>query len=441
MEKCLHHFFKQYHIDASATFLVALSGGADSMTLLHLLTTAGIPTLALHCNFQLRGDESDADQAFVTLYCQQHDVPLHIRKFETTHYAQQHGISIEMAARDLRYEWFKHMLHELQADYLVVGHHADDQAETILINLCRGTALKGLAGIQPINESIIRPLLSYSRDEIMQYIHRHHIPYRNDSTNATDAYIRNKIRHQVIPILKEINPSLLNTITHNCQVLSDMNKVLDHAIEQQIEICCTKHQDQIWIDIDKVMALPAPSVFLFSLLHPFGFSKQQIEDIFYSATTESGRYFYSATHTLVRERTNWQLFQTRDQSFHYSIETTGTFHFPGFTLRIEKYDRCSSPAMNSDPNIAFLDANQVVFPLSIRNCQIGDYFYPISQKSFRKKISDFFKDLKFTEYQKQTTPILTNGKDILWVMGHRIDNRFKLTAQTCQILVCHFQIT
>lgn len=438
MENCLSIFFKKYDIDTSATFLVALSGGADSMALLDLCRQASLNIIALHCNFHLRAAESDEDQNFVTSYCRTHHISLHVAEFDTLEYVKIHNVSIEMAARELRYAWFKEMQHKLHASYLVVGHHADDLAETILINWCRGTALKGLIGIQPVNNSIIRPLLTFSRKDIMEYIAKYKIPYRDDSTNATDAYIRNKIRHQVIPILKEINPSLLDTVGHNSQILSDINKIYDAALQEQLHTCCIEKSGILSIAIAKVTAMPAPFTLLFTLLKPYGFSKGQIDDILHSARSESGRYFYSPSHTLVRERNDWQLYPTLKDPFNYRIESTGTFQYPDFTLSIETAPVSKFREIEITPNIALLDADRVLFPLIVRPWRIGDYFYPMAKTSFRKKVSDFYKDLKFTEYKKQTTPLLSDGQAILWIMGERIDDRFKITEESRTILLIRF---
>ncbi|MGL5681479.1 MAG: tRNA lysidine(34) synthetase TilS [Marinifilaceae bacterium] len=435
MRHALTHFFKQHQINAdNATFLVALSGGADSMTLLHLLHHVGVKVIALHCNFHLRGEESNEDEQFVWEYCQQNNIPIHITSFETNDYAQRHGLSIEMAARELRYNWFREKLKELQADYIVVGHHADDQVETILINLCRGTGIKGLTGMQPINGKIIRPLLHHTQEQVMNYIDTHNIPYRFDSSNDSDAYVRNKIRHQVLPVLKKINPSLQETIRSNSYVLEETFALAMQALASERERCVETDDNQIHIPIAKVMECVAPFSLLYDVLTPLGFSKGQIEDILESAGAESGRQFYSPTHMLIRERDQWHAYPILETPDERHINQPGTYYYSGFFLKFSYLPASELWGMDTNPSIAYIDTSLLNSTLILRTWQQGDFFYPIAQKTFRKKVSDFYKDKKFSEYQKRTNPILLSEDKIVWIVGQRLDDRFKLTAKTKRIL-------
>ena len=243
IKKAITDFLNRYRIPQDAGFIIAVSGGADSITLLHAFKYLNLKILALHCNFGLRGKESDMDEQFVKRFCDTYGIALSVKKFNTTAYAKEKGISIEMAARELRYNWFEDMKVSKKMDYIVVGHHADDLAETFFINICRGTGIKGLTGIKPVHGDILRPLLSFPRTDILKYIEDHQLGYRTDSTNNSMDYVRNRIRHQVIPVFKDINPGFRETMEENCEILKETEAIFRYGIQQLQQQVTTREED------------------------------------------------------------------------------------------------------------------------------------------------------------------------------------------------------
>ncbi|HAP17691.1 MAG TPA: tRNA lysidine(34) synthetase TilS, partial [Butyricimonas virosa] len=254
----IKQFLKEHEIDEKAGFIIAVSGGADSITLLHAFKYLNLRIHALHCNFNLRGKESNMDEQFVKRFCETYGIPMSVKRFDTQEYAKKKGISIEMAARELRYDWFEEMRQKKKMDYIVVGHHANDLAETLFINICRGTGIKGLTGIRPVKDRILRPLLSRSREEIIAYIEQNQLGYRTDSTNNSLDYVRNKIRHMIIPVCKDINPSFLNTVRENCNTLKEVEQIYRYGIDRLKEEVISEENGETLIDIQKTLAAPAP---------------------------------------------------------------------------------------------------------------------------------------------------------------------------------------
>lgn len=436
IQDIVNHFLEQHQISRKSSFLVTVSGGADSISLLHAFKHLGLKIWALHCNFSLRGKESDQDEEFVKQFCEHHNIPHSEKRFDTTTYAQQHGISIEMAARELRYSWFREMKNEKKMDYIAVAHHADDVAETVLINLCRGTGIKGLTGIQPIQGDILRPLLCCSRTDILAYIHHHHLEYRTDSSNNTLDYIRNKIRHSVIPVFKEINPSFLNTISENCGHLKETEQIFQYGIRQLRSQILSSKEEELWIDIQKTLSCPAPFTFLYETLKPFGFNKDQIRNILNTHSSVSGKQFVSEQYILTKERTSWQLYPKASLStVNTLIDAPGKYTIGNQTFSFTLIPMHSEFKIPTDFQTVCLDADTLTFPLIIRNWQTGDYFYPLGMKKNKKKLSDYFTNQKFNAKQKQDCLLLISEGQIAWVIGHRLDERFKITSLTKNILM------
>ena len=401
IQETIKNFLQQHHISRDAGFILAVSGGADSICMLHAFKYLNLKILVLHCNFSLRGKESDMDEQFVKRFCDSYGIAHSVKKFDTLKYARENGLSVEMAARELRYTWFREMKEKKKMDYIVVAHHADDVAETVLINLCRGTGIKGLTGIKSINGDILRPLLPCSRTDILKYIEDHQLGFRTDSTNNSLDYVRNKIRHQIIPVLKEINPSFLDTMTENCETLKET----------------------------------APYTFLYETLKPFGFNKVQIRDILNTHTAIPGKQFIAGHHTLERGRIFWRLYDNSKCSRTIvSIPTTGIYTIGKLKVEFTLFPRTEEFVIPQQPDIACLDADKLQFPLLIRNWQAGDYFCPIGMKKSKKKLSDFFRDQKFSSKQKQECLLLLSDEKIAWIIGNRPDDRFKITSFTSNIL-------
>ena len=310
IKQAITDFLNKYGISPDAGFIIAVSGGADSISLLHAFKYLNLKILALHCNFGLRGKESDMDEQFVKRFCDTYGIALSVKKFDTTSFAKEKGISIEMAARELRYNWFAEMKVRKKMDYIVVGHHADDLAETFFINICRGTGIKGLTGIKPVNGDILRPLLSLPRTDILKYIEDNRLGYRTDSTNNSMDYVRNRIRHQVIPVFKEINPGFRETMEENCEVLKETEAIFRYGIQQLQQQVMTHKEDELLIDIEKTLSTPAPYTLLYEMLRPLGFNKTQIRDILNTRNATPGKQFIAEKYILTKGRRYWRLFNT-----------------------------------------------------------------------------------------------------------------------------------
>ena len=329
----------------------------------------------------------------------------------------------------------KEMKEKKKMDYIVVAHHADDVAETVLINLCRGTGIKGLTGIKSINGDILRPLLPCSRTDILKYIEDHQLGFRTDSTNNSLDYVRNKIRHQIIPVLKEINPSFLDTMTENCETLKETEEIFQYGIHRFQEEILDCEEDELLIHISKTLATPAPYTFLYETLKPFGFNKVQIRDILNTHTAIPGKQFIAGHHTLERGRIFWRLYDNSKCSRTIvSIPTTGIYTIGKLKVEFTLFPRTEEFVIPQQPDIACLDADKLQFPLLIRNWQAGDYFCPIGMKKSKKKLSDFFRDQKFSSKQKQECLLLLSDEKIAWIIGNRPDDRFKITSFTSNIL-------
>lgn len=435
IQETIERFLARHDIPRNAGFILAVSGGADSISLLHAFKYLNLRILALHCNFSLRGKESDMDEQFVKRFCDSYGIDHSVKKFNTLAYAREKSLSIEMAARELRYDWFREMKKKKKMDYIVVAHHADDVAETLLINLCRGTGIKGLTGIKPVNGDILRPLLECSRADILRYIEAHQLGFRTDSTNNSLDYLRNKIRHQVIPVLKEINPSFLDTMTENCTALKETEQIFNYGIRQLQEEILDCEEDEILIHIAKTLSSPAPYTFLYETLKPFGFNKAQVRDILNTHSSTPGKQFRAGRHILVKGRTCWRLYEAcQEQCPPLYIPDCGQYTMGNHILEVSRFLRTEDFEIPKDPSIACLDADKVKFPLCVRHWQAGDYFCPLGMKKSKKKLSDFFTDQKFSAKQKKECLLLLSDDKVAWIVGYRPDDRFKITSFTQRII-------
>ncbi len=435
MQETIKQFLKEHEINANAGFIIAVSGGADSIALLHAFKYLNLKIYALHCNFNLRGKESNMDEQFVKRFCENYGIPMSVKQFDTQGYARKKGISIEMAARELRYAWFEEMRKKKKMDYIVVGHHADDLAETLFINICRGTGIKGLTGMRSVNGCILRPLLSRSREEIIAYIEQNQLGYRTDSTNNSLDYVRNKIRHMIIPVFKEINPSFLHTIQENCNVLKEVEQIYKFGIKHLIQEVSHEENGEILIDIEKTLATPAPFTLLFEILRPYGFSASQIENILDSHEAIAGKQFEAGEYLLTKGRKYWRLFNILEsENAPTLLADSGDYQVNHLSFHLEEHNIDDNFIIPHDSNIGCFDLDKITYPLVLRHWSIGDWFCPFGMKRSKKKLSDFFTDLKFSAKQKKECLILQSGKDIIWVVGHRIDDRYKVSPATKRVL-------
>lgn len=397
--------------------LVALSGGTDSVALLRVLLQLGYHCEAAHCNFHLRGDESDRDELFVRRLCDELHVELHVTHFATEDYAQAKGLSIEMAARELRYNWFEELRVSVGADVIAVAHHLDDSVETFLLNLSRGTGINGLKGIPIKNGYIVRPLLEVSREEIKNYLGLLRQDYVTDSTNLEDVYMRNKIRLDIIPLFRLINPSFCESVADTSKRLAEVAAVYQQAMAESIRRVCVS---SLAVDIAKLTHEISPSCVLYEWLSPYGFNAAQIQDILRSLDGESGRLFYAKDWQLLRDRKLLLLRKKGEEK-------------PMPSLIIERVHKDSAYQIVKNCQIACIDADKVKSPLLLRKWKSGDIFIPYGMKG-SKKVRDYLRDRKFTLYEKEDQLVVECNGKIVWLVNERVDQRFAVTDETHEVL-------
>lgn len=423
--------FKNYLSDllpspAEKKFLIACSGGVDSMVLVHLMDRLEYKIALVHCNFQLRGKESDRDEMFVVGTANKMGIPVYSDTFETEKFAKKHRMSVQLAARNLRYTRFSELLEKFDYDYLVTAHHLDDDLETFLINLSRGTGLKGLTGIPKKNNKIIRPLLHFSKEEIISYARKENILWREDSSNDTDDYVRNNLRHHVIPSLKESNIGFLKNYATTRSHLQAAQRLLEDYATLVQRLVIEEKDDSLHFDLIKLQGLPNYKDLLFLLLSDFGFTSWP--DIQKLVSAETGKRVFSSSHRLLKNRGTLILSQiTTSSDFSYEVSKDG-IKTP-INLTITEVDFID----DAGADIIFADEEKLHFPLVLRRWQEGDVFYPFGMQG-KKKLSKFFKDEKYSQLDKERQWLLCNGNDILWVVGKRMDERFKITEETRTIL-------
>ena len=438
LEKVREFINKENLIQNNTKVIVGLSGGMDSMVLLDILTLLGYSCMAAHCNFHLRGEESTRDENFVKKWCKSIDIPYTSINFDTKQYAADRKISIEMAARELRYSWFETIRKHHQANYIAVAHHKDDSVETVLLNLIRGTGIKGLTGISPKNGHVIRPLLCISRSEVESYISERGIPYVTDSTNNEDLYLRNAIRLNVIPQLETLNPSVKDTIYRTSKNVKEAEKIYSDTIEKTIKKVFNDNK----IDINELRKAASPLSVLFELLTPYNFTPSTIEDISESIDSISGKVFFSDNisdfdkkkYRLIKDRNFFILDTVKgvyNENESYLIEEgTTEINFP---IQLKIRELISSDEIKYNRHFLYIDAEKVKYPFSLRRWKAGDWFIPFGMKG-RKKLSDYFTDRKFSLRDKDDAWILTSGDDIVWIVSERNDDRFKITENTKTII-------
>lgn len=438
LHKVQKYIHKLINLNDYTKIIVGVSGGPDSVALLHILNKLGYECIAAHCNFHLRMAESKRDELFVRNLCNTLKVKLECVDFDTKKYAKDNKLSIEMAARQLRYEWFEKIRSDNNAEAIATGHHADDNAETMLLNLIRGTGIKGLSGIPPINGKIIRPLLTCTREEILKYLHDNSLTYITDSTNLQNDFSRNKIRNQVIPILKEINPSVQHTFSKSIFRFRELNSFYEQCIEEKIADVVYKSEDQTLINIEKLCSNSSPALILYEILYPMGFHPDVIEKVFQNLQNESGKLFNSHNYRLLKDRNYLIITANKDKSILvYNISHYEDTVFIPFKMKIERFERDKIQSLKTDKNTIFVDADKIKFPLTIRNWQKGDVFFPFGMKG-KKKLSDFFTDEKLSRNEKENIEVLISENEIIWIIGYRADDRFKVTEKTQNVI--RFQI-
>lgn len=406
-------------------FLLAVSGGMDSMVLMHCFKKLNLNFEVAHFNYQLRGEESDGDEKLVRDNCKNQNTTFHFNTTDTNSWCEERGLSIQEGARELRYNWFLELMEKEKFDFIITAHHANDTIETFFINLLRGAGIKGLSGIPQKNNQIIRPLLKVKRTDIENFAQLKNIEYRDDSSNSSLKYKRNFIRHKIIPELLTLDSNADNSILQSMDLLHQTNEYLEKKIEEDLGKITTIHGDQIIIKIEEELS----QIVLYHALKKQGFNSSQVNNIFQNRKV--GSKFYSKSHQLVIDRNQLIINKiTSDTAQEFFIKETGTYTTP-FKINISK--EAIPLSLETSQNIALLDADKLEFPLTIRKWQEGDWFIPLGMEG-KKKLSDYFIDNKFSRFEKEQIWVLVCKDEIAWIIGNRIDNRFKITKQSKNVI-------
>jgi tRNA(Ile)-lysidine synthase len=413
--------------------LLAVSGGIDSVVMLHLFARTSFSFAVAHCNFGLRGEESDADEAFVKKLAKKYKVPVYSEQFETEAFAGREKISIQMAARVLRYEWFGKLLRVVGYTYVATAHHLNDTLETVLLNLTRGTGIAGLHGIQPKNGRVIRPMGFADKEALYDFVVENQLAWREDSSNESNKYQRNLVRNEVVPLLKQINPHLEETMSHTVERIAAVERVFAARIEALRREVFRAENGIGFIDTEKLRQEPELVIELYELLKPYHFNYSQAADIGYALDAEPGKRFNSPTHTLVKDRAQLVITPKSLAAYASGKLDRDQSRFENEVLKLEA-QTLPAPGYRipGSPRIAALDLQTLQFPLRLRRWKEGDWFCPLGMTS-KKKISDFLIDEKIPLNLKERVWVLLSGDSIVWVIGYRIDNRFKITDKTEQV--------
>lgn len=431
---------EQKLFDKNDRVLVALSGGVDSVVLATLMLRSGYTFSVAHCNFHLRGEESNRDERFVRSWAEKNKIKLFVSEFDTYEYMQQKGISLEMAARELRYSMFNNLMTAQGFSLLATAHHADDSAETFFINLLRGTGIAGLHGILPKHDNIVRPLLFATRKDIFDFAKANNIPFVEDSTNEDIQFLRNKIRHRLFPLLKDLCPNFDTVIKKDIDRLRETEIVFRSVIERLRADIIEKESNICKINIDRLKKLHPIRILLYELLSEYGFNETDSNNVLASLDKESGKQFFSKTHRLLKDRN--YLFITplnadQHQERYLLNESQNMVNYP-MHLIIETLEDLTFVNISKDRNIAMFDKDMLQFPLVLRHWKQGDAFVPFGMRK-SKKLSDFFTSEKYSLIEKQQQWLLCSGNDIIWIVGRRTDNRYRISEKTKTILRIEIQ--
>jgi tRNA(Ile)-lysidine synthase len=435
MIKDFREYIAENHLaNDSDNILLAVSGGIDSMVMASLFLEAGYKTGIAHCNFSLRGKESDKDEELVSRFASIHNIPFYTTKFDTTDYARLKGISIQMAARELRYEWFKKIMAENNYDHLAIAHNLNDNIETLLINLTRGTGITGLTGMKPASEKIIRPLLFATREEIEKYCIDHNIEYREDRSNAETKYTRNKIRHKIIPVLQEINPSILHTLAETSGRMSDINEIVKSFISGIKDKICTIEGNNILFDMEQLRLYANNRSIIFELFKIYGIGNENLHDLINVINGQTGCQIFTGSHRILNNRKELIVAPAENEVItDYVVNNIEGFKTIPQIEKASIIDKDENFIISADSSIACIDSESISFPFRIRMWREGDVFQPLGMKH-HKKLSDYFIDRKYSLIEKESKMVLESLGQIVWIIGDRLDDRFKITATTRKIL-------
>ena len=434
LQKFKEHININFPFLQGKKLLIAISGGLDSVVLTHLFNQLNSATIALaHCNFKLREKESELDEEFVINFSQKTSNQIFTIIFDTKEIAEKRKTSTQITARELRYNWFKELVKKHDFDFVLTAHHADDNLETFLINLTRGSGLDGFTGIPAINGNIVRTLLPFSRAEILNYAKENNIDWREDASNASTKYVRNKIRHKVLPILKEINPSLLETFSQSIENLKEAQTIIADRIEDVSQKIISSDSDKLQINIGLIKKLSNPKAYLFQLLKDYNYTEWN--DVYHLLEAQAGKQLYSKTHRLLKDRTHLILSKLENNDVLEEILISENLSEIKHPIQLT-FSEVSELNEHNKQTI-YVDKDLLNYPLSLRKKQNGDYLYPLGMTG-KKKLSKYFKDEKFSLLDKENTWLLCNANNaIIWVIGYRQDRRFSATQSTKK----HLKIT
>lgn len=428
-----NEFIERYKLlQKSDRIIAAVSGGMDSMVMCELLLKNRFKFVIAHANFGLRGKESDRDEQFVKELANRYKTSFHIKHFDTLAYASANHISVEMAARELRYNWFYELMVQENMNRIVTAHHKNDNAETIILNLVRGTGIRGMHGILPHSGALARPMLFATRQEIGEYARENKIMYRTDETNNDMEIRRNFIRHQVIPALKTINPNLEETLSLHAEYFLEYEKFISRHLDEMKNLLMHFENDLVKIDISLLVVLQFKNLILYEILRDFGFNYETVIRISGALTTTPGKKFLSTTHELLKDRKFLVISSVGRELEKPEVivtQSTSVIQFSNDRFEFMKFTRQGDPADIKDKNVACLDFHKLAFPIKIRYWQEGDYFIPFGMKT-RKKLSDFFIDEKVPVNEKNKIALFESAGEIIWISGYRIDNRYRINSGT-----------
>jgi tRNA(Ile)-lysidine synthase len=415
--------------------LLAVSGGIDSMVMTHLFKQTGNEFAIAHCNFSLRATESDLDEDMVSKYAAEHSIELFSTRFETKAYARENGLSVQMAARELRYRWFEQIRKEHGYDSIAIAHNLNDNIETLMINLIRGTGVAGLTGMKTEVNNIIRPMLFATRKEIIYYCNRNMIKYREDLSNADTKYLRNKIRHLIIPLLREINPSVESTLNETAERFTGINEIVTDYINDLREKVSGINDEYIAFNISLLKPYINKKVVLFELFRPYGISDVSLNDLVHIIEGKTGGRLFTSTHRIVKNRKELLVKSAKNENDGIRL----ILNLSHFERIPEIVDVRSSSIIGkfeipAGPFNACIDADKLSFPLVLRKWNTGDHFYPLGM-NHRKKLSDYFIDKKYSIFDKENALILESEGKIVCILGDRIDNRFRITDSSKNALI------
>jgi tRNA(Ile)-lysidine synthase len=446
LQKFTEFIKKENLFQAKDKVLLAVSGGVDSVVLCELSKQVGYHFVIAHCNFQLREDESERDEQFVRELAKKYNVEIFVKKFETEKYAAEHKTSIQVAARELRYEWFSSLINQSPPDrisragtnqpinYILTAHHANDNIETLLINFFKGTGISGLRGILPKHGKIIRPLLFAKKEELAAFAKENNLDHVEDSSNASDKYTRNYFRNQLIPSIEKVYPRAEGNLLNNIERFRDIEILYGQSMELHKKKLLEQKGKEIHIPVLKLLRSEPLPTLVYEIIKDFGFTSNQTEEVIKLLNSDSGKYVQSASYRIIRNR-KWLIISPNNSIAAENIlieEKDKGVEFANGNLKFERFTAHNS-LLTTDNSVAMLDADEITFPLLLRKWKQGDYFYPLGMNK-KKKLSRFFIDQKLSLTEKENTWVIEMNKKVIWVVGKRIDERFKIRPSTLNIL-------